>query len=127
MRIGSVVLVVLALSCSGTPPSVTCPNGAQVCAGACADTKVDDMNCGACGTACAATEGCAGGKCYPKDCTGADCAANQVCPSGACIDRSCVGVVCGAGQLCFQGACTTQSCAGKTCSSLEVCLAGVCV
>ncbi len=46
--------------------SCDCPNGTTVCSGVCTDTQTDEANCGTCGTACAATEVCQIGRCFPR-------------------------------------------------------------
>ncbi|HUB08809.1 MAG TPA: hypothetical protein VMB50_17510 [Myxococcales bacterium] len=40
-----------------------CLSGFETCAGAAVDTCTDDLNCGACATACGAGSGCFGGSC----------------------------------------------------------------
>ena len=53
----------------------TCSNGdcmcnaGMFCSGVCVDAQADEMNCGACGTACAADGACVDGKCVNPMCT----------------------------------------------------------
>ncbi len=40
-----------------------CAEGSEACAGACVDTRTDQLNCGGCGQACAANEACVASRC----------------------------------------------------------------
>lgn len=108
--------------------TVICGTGTTQCGDACVSTNVDDKNCGACGKACGATEGCGGGRCLPKNCSEANCATDQVCAnSSVCQQKACVGVTCGANETCTDGRCVTRDCGATTCGAGFVCRNGGCV
>ncbi len=120
-----------ALACTNTPPQVldagACAPSQTTCRGDCVDLQKDDANCGACGVACRAGSGCAGGACYPLACSGGDCGAGRVCVSDACIAVACFEVTCGAMEVCARGACYPRSCGATTCSLTQACVDGACV
>ncbi len=138
MRICLGWLVVLACACSsktpgeGGPPGdggpgvSMCPTGTQLCTGSCVNLLTDDKNCSACGQACPAMQGCAGGRCYDTACGGVDCGTGRVCLSGECVDRACFGLVCPAGQVCAAGACYPGDCVSAICTATQVCYDGGC-
>ena len=45
------------------PDASGCGSGRICCSGACIDPRTDDVHCGSCGTTCAATQACYGGRC----------------------------------------------------------------
>jgi len=45
------------------PPQMACDPGLTLCGDTCSDTKVDVLNCGACGHACKVGQFCSAGKC----------------------------------------------------------------
>ena len=111
--------------CGSTPPALAppCEGDSVVCSGACVERKADNLNCGACGNACAAGMVCSGGACA------ATCAAAELACSGKCIDPQSNGSFCGAtdctagthacaaGQVCSGGTCAVTCAAGTlTCS-----------
>jgi hypothetical protein len=124
----SSLALLLLVACSSNPPSGTtsCDAG-TLCGGACSTLQLDDANCGACGHACAMTESCAGGACYPRACGTMTCSGAQVCIGSVCVDRSCFGVVCPDNQACAGGACEPKSCANMTCAPDQVCVDNACV
>jgi hypothetical protein len=135
MRRTSCALALLALT--GCLESVTdfkrdagalaCGTGTAQCGLTCVDLKVDDDNCGTCGTTCPASHACAGSRCLPKDCAATDCSADQVCVNSvACRERLCVNVACATGQTCHLGACEAESCGATPCVPGAVCVAGAC-
>jgi glucosylceramidase len=86
-----------------------------------ANTAIDPMNCGACGTVCNATQTCVNGTCTQT------CQAPQIDCGGVCADTAnnsnhCGGCGrgCGVGQICSNSTCTTGSCPIAQC-------AGACV
>jgi hypothetical protein len=123
-----------------------CAAPALTCGGACVDPQTDVANCGACGKACDASELCAKGACYPKDCAGQVCGPSQVCDQNRCVDRACAGVICPGAETCANGTCgcngASSTCAqacvdthtdpgncgmcGKACSASEGCAASSC-
>ncbi len=118
MRHGCWVALVVAVSwlasgCSETKPD--CLGAAVVCGGTCAELKSDNLNCGACGTACEAGKVCSNGACAVT------CAAGQVNCGRSCIDPGTDRGHCGASAACSGAA------AGVACGSGEVCSAGACV
>lgn len=110
---------------SGTPPR--CTAAQTLCGSTCADVKTDSAHCGACGTACASGERCAGGACYPASCGGLSCPATHVCIGDQCVERACFGVLCPPGQRCGGGACHPSDCSTRTCAPAEVCIMDTCV
>lgn len=79
------------------------------CGGVCANLSLDERDCGACGTACAAGTQCVDGTCQgtPVTCVGglADCAGT--CANLASDNAHCgaCGVACTAGELCVASVC----------------------
>jgi len=59
------VLTALALAAAGCNPTAEkiCPSDQRLCGGACVSLQSDPQNCGACGTACGAGQGCSLGVC----------------------------------------------------------------
>jgi hypothetical protein len=107
-----------------------------VCGGSCVELKSDNLNCGACGTACVAGWVCSNGDCAVT------CATGQLDCGGGCIDpmsdpvfcgaaADCSGAtVCGPGATCYLGQCEPVNfCAGVTCPApSDRChVAGACV
>ncbi len=76
--------------------------------------KSDNLNCGACGNACAAGEVCSAGSCRLS------CQAGLVDCGGKCVDPMADRTHCGA-----SGACTGAA-AGEACAAGQVCSAGAC-
>ena len=107
--------------------ALTCGEGLSACRGACINTSSNNTHCGACDTACSATQACAGGTCYANDCGSADCSAEQVCINDRCSDRLCVGVSCPAATTCIQGVCHARQCGAQLCPPGQFCQAGLCV
>jgi hypothetical protein len=106
---------------------LACGTGTTRCGAQCVDLKLDDMNCGACGTVCPAGQACAGSRCLPKTCTASDCGADQVCVNGVvCRERLCVNVACPAGQTCRAGVCEAEACGATPCLPGSVCVGGIC-
>ncbi len=104
------------------------------CGGRCVDTHYDNANCGACGTACGAGEGCVNGTCIAGTCA-TSCGGGSICctsgPVGPEPGRdSCVnplydqnncggcGVACTGGRFCANGVCS--------CNPMQVECNGVC-
>ncbi|MGV3622800.1 MAG: hypothetical protein ACO1OB_18420 [Archangium sp.] len=63
MNLRRIAWAVLVLLSACRDPEPTCSEGQMLCAGTCIDTAIDEANCGACGTSCAATERCRSGSC----------------------------------------------------------------
>jgi hypothetical protein len=75
-----------------------------VCGGLCVDVTKDKANCGACGSACSATQTCSNSAC--------SCGPGQSACGSACVNLSdnslncgACGSACGANQVCTAGAC----------------------
>ncbi len=130
----SLVLFGVLVACSSTPPPslsdsgtpLSCKSNEHVCAGACSDPNLDSSNCGDCGVACQATEACAGGRCYTRDCPMLTCGGAQVCLTDVCFDRACFGIACDGGTTCAGGQCVGTSCGSTPCPSGEVCQSNMC-
>ncbi len=94
-----------------------CAAGLVTCSGACTNTSVDALNCGACGTHCATGQVCNSGVC--------GCRTGQTACSGTCVDTTsdanncgACATACAAGMVCSQSKCAS-GCAGtlKLCGS----------
>ena len=95
-----------------------CPEGFEVCSGACSRTSIDPTNCGACGNACADGEVCGLGQCL------FECGENLTNCGGSCLDLQTEADNCGAcGNACVAGAneeaptCTDGMCSAPTCTA----------
>jgi hypothetical protein len=110
----ALIVLLLLAACSKETPSPTCLGAAVVCAGSCAELKSDNLNCGACGTSCAAGKVCSSGACVVT------CAAGQVNCGGSCIEPGTDRSHCGASAAC------SGATAGVACASGELCSAGQC-
>ncbi|GMU59228.1 MAG: hypothetical protein AMXMBFR34_09910 [Myxococcaceae bacterium] len=123
------VLPPLFTACSSTSPvgPPECRAGLTACGAECVDLTQSDAHCGACDTACGATQACVKSACYARDCAGADCSPSQVCPSEACVERACLGVVCPTGQACLGGICLSSACTTGDCALGEACVNNACV
>ncbi len=100
---------------SAATDSSTCPTGQTACSGRCSDTQIDPANCGACGTACSATQSCRAGRCVTV------CAEGQTMCGTTCTslqnDRAncgMCGTACAAGQVCSMGMCAASCGTGLT-------------
>ncbi len=102
----------LASGCAEVKPD--CLGAAVVCGGTCAELKSDNLNCGGCGTVCAAGKVCSSGACAVT------CAAGEVNCGGSCVDPLTDRIHCGATATCSGAA------AGTACGDGEVCSAGGC-
>jgi hypothetical protein len=92
---------------AGGATPVGCPDGFEVCGGACVRTDNDPANCGACGTACAENQVCGLSQCLtscPEDMTGCD---------GSCVDLQTDPMHCGT----CEGACAAGDNAHATCTA----------
>ncbi len=105
------MLGITIVSCSGDTVvgAKTCSTGESLCGTSCVDFTSDPSNCGACGTACKATEVCNAGACAlfcsgkSTQC-GASCVDVNVSPTncGKC------GTSCNPGEVCNAGTCSAQ-------------------
>src|SRR5690606_34749691 len=94
---------------------IECTGGAVDCGGVCVSTLTHPKNCGACGTACGASEYCESGVCLgycplgEEECAG-------LCQTTASDRRNCGGCgrVCESQLYCDLGTCS-DSCTGTIC------------
>lgn len=98
--------------CSVAP---TCTSGSVSCGDLCVETKLDNLNCGACGNICGVGRVCSNGTCDVS------CRAGQVACSGACVDPQTSATHCGASGDC------SGTHAGTICGSGLACQGGTCV
>ncbi|MEW6432163.1 MAG: MXAN_6577-like cysteine-rich protein [Myxococcota bacterium] len=146
----SVVAVLALVLLAGCPPSgVVCREGTTPCGLGCVDTANDVRNCGACGSACGASEQCASGVCTCTPGTtrcgaacvvldydarhcgacGNACATGQVCESGVCRASCSVGSTIRCGDSCVDPLTDLQHCGqcDTACEQGQTCRAGACV
>ena len=113
LRIDRLLLALAVATLAGCGSGPPCKGDSVVCGGACVEAKSDNLNCGACGHACAAGQVCSGGACALSCQTGLlDCGGSCVDPA---IDRGHCGAcgnACAAGQACSGGACALSCQAG---------------
>src|SRR5260370_4683350 len=64
-----------------------CPNGQDLCNGACVNLQTTSNDCGKCGNACTGGMQCTGGACGCPPKTTA-CGANDAGAGGTCVDTS---------------------------------------
>ena len=107
-----VALLALALTLTAgcTASQADCLGDAKVCGGSCVELVSDNLNCGACGSACGAGQVCSSGACQLT------CAAGLVKVAGGCVNPLTDRTHCGA----------TATSAGTTCQAGSVCSAGTC-
>jgi hypothetical protein len=95
----------------------TCSMGQIACNGVCVNAQTDNMNCGACGTACPMGQSCMMGACRAT----VMCTAPQVDCSGTCVNTQTDPANCGAcGTACPMG----QSCTAGACRAAMMCPVG---
>jgi hypothetical protein len=93
-----------AFGCAGGNITRDCPSNMTSCDLGCTSLETDDMNCGACGTACGTNQQCVASQCQ--------CSSGmKLCTSG-CVDANTdeancgeCGTTCGTGQMCMNGSC----------------------
>lgn len=95
-----------------------CPDGGELCLGACVDLSSDSRNCGGCEQVCRAGRSCEGGACV--------CSGSTMDCGGVCLDTATDPVNCGAcGVRCPDGAsCVFGVCA---CPGEQINCAGECI
>jgi hypothetical protein len=127
--------------CTAGRCDISCDSGYSACGGHCLTSFTDDDNCGSCGNACGADQGCQDGKCVAckvgDACEFSECRNGQVQCDGAmrCVAAGAVsdGMACGDGANCQAGHCTCGLKSGSTarwyaCASDSDCTPGdVCV
>lgn len=97
----------------GTTSSCGAPS--TLCSGTCVDTKNDNANCGACGTACKTGEVCSQGACGTTcgggtTLCGSSCADTKIDPNncGGCNTK------CSSGEVCADGKCASTCASDQT-------------
>jgi predicted CxxxxCH...CXXCH cytochrome family protein len=108
------LLLAAALLAAGCSKSADCKGDAKVCGGSCVQLASDNLNCGACGAACATGQVCSQGRCALT------CAAGLLECGGGCVDPRSDRAFCGA-----SGACAGST-AGTPCAAGQVCSNGTC-
>jgi len=123
-----------------------CPAGSALCGAAasstatatCIDLETDPRNCGACGNACAAGQGCNQGSCaascFQGNSVGSNCGGDcSGCPGTVACGNFCAdtqtdpgncgvcGVACGSGQTCTGGECVPLCADNGVCTSSGYC------
>ena len=102
-----------------------CKSGTRRCGKRCVNTSNDPAHCGACDSACFASETCVSGECLvkcegsatdPANCgaCGNACALGETCVAGACVVQ-CGGAICryaNARATCVEDSCTLGACRG---------------
>jgi len=91
---------------ASTETGPTCKASEKLCSGKCVDVVTDKANCGACGTACKATDFCVDGKCRGS-CPAPSIDCGGKCTSTDTDNANCgaCGVVCKTGEVCSAGKC----------------------
>jgi hypothetical protein len=99
--------------CDKPEPKPSCAAGELTCDGECANPKLDNANCGACGNACAAGTECLGGSCV--------CSFGERC-GDSCVDTTVDASHCGAcGNACGNDArCEAGTCKPKVTDPCDV-------
>jgi hypothetical protein len=92
----------------GTPTG--CPEGFEVCDGACVNVTNDPAHCGGCGSACAEGEVCGVGQCL------SECQAGTVSCGGSCVDLDTDLAHCGACDNACPADNATAECTDGACS-----------
>jgi hypothetical protein len=125
--LAALALALLAACSSATRTS--CTGSSTLCDGTCAELASDNLNCGACGHACALGLLCSSGTCVLECQSGL-----TACPAGAptaCLDlatdpSSCgtCGHACGTGEACASSTCHPGSCGDGVLNPGEECDAG---
>ena len=113
-------VVLVAAGCSETKPD--CLGDAVACGGTCVELRSDNLNCGACGHACADGQVCSAGACSLV------CAGGATKCGSSCVDThrdssncGACGNACGAGLVCSDSACVS------TCPGGEYACGGACI
>jgi hypothetical protein len=75
----------LAALAAGCTPEKICPSDQRLCGGACVSLQSDPQNCGACGAACGAGQGCSLGACVACGANGEHCKADVL---AACFNAN---------------------------------------
>jgi len=109
------VAAVLSFACSkGSAPCLT---GSTQCGATCANLMEDQLNCGACGTACGDTQRCSAGSCVAI----APCLSGSKVCGRTCVDLQTDQNNCGA---CGQACAYNQRCVSGACAAVSPCLSG---
>jgi hypothetical protein len=116
MRVVLAVSALLLLSAC-PPTGLVCRAGTSICNAGCIDPMADQRNCGACGSACGASQVCVQGVCTcgpGTDSCGGQCVvtATDSRNCGASADAGACGHACGSAQVCEAGACRASCTAG---------------
>ena len=97
-------------------------DGQECCDGlTCANTDIDELNCGQCGNPCATNEVCVDGTCECAD--GDVCSDDEACSDELGTCRCGAGPACEDSETCDSGDCL---CGADVCGNNEVCDGGTC-
>ncbi len=107
-----------------------CSGGLQMCGASCVDFLSDNLNCGACGMACPATDSCVAGVCrrlgmVDGGCNPPSLQCGPVCTNIQSDNNNCgrCGAACAGDRLCLNGACVAPCVVGQLrCGAMGACV-----
>ncbi len=89
--------------------NTSCTSGLTLCGTGCVDTKTNNANCGACGTACPSPQTCGAGACQ--------CPSGYTNCNGQCVNTQIDVANCGACGKACSGVCSAGTCAASSCTA----------